>query len=77
MPRKALVVWTGSNVVAASGGQLFRYDGALVPTTGSIPGPGPLRGMATWGGKLYVFAGTCHYEIDPATFAYTTLGCVP
>ena len=28
-------------------------------------------------GKLYVFAGTCHYEIDPATFASTTLACGP
>ena len=46
---------------------------AAVP--GRIPGTGPLRGVASFGSKLYVYSGSCHYEVDAGTGAATMISC--
>lgn len=39
------------------------------------PGAGPVRGMASFNGKIYVYAGSCFYEVDAVSQASTKLGC--
>jgi hypothetical protein len=39
------------------------------------PGAGPVHGMAMYDGKVYVYSGSCFFEVDAATHASTRLGC--
>jgi hypothetical protein len=39
------------------------------------PGPGPVRGMASYDGKIYVYSGSCFYEVDAVSQTSTRLGC--
>lgn len=39
------------------------------------PATGPVHGMAAYGGKVYVYSGSCFYEVNPSTGTSTRLGC--
>jgi hypothetical protein len=48
---------------------------AGVSFPGRIPGSGPLRGVAAYGNKLYVYSGSCHYEVNASSGAATMISC--
>jgi parallel beta helix pectate lyase-like protein len=48
---------------------------AQVRLPGRIPGSGPLRGVAAYGSKLYVYSGSCHYEVASSSGAATMISC--
>jgi hypothetical protein len=39
------------------------------------PPGGPVHGMAPYNGRIYVYSGSCFYELNPSTNASTRLGC--
>jgi hypothetical protein len=39
------------------------------------PGNGPVHGMAAYNGKVYVYSGSCFYEVDATSHASVRVGC--
>ena len=74
-PTRSVAAYTNGRLVLVSGNQFYRFDSVLGTTTAGLPGGGQVRGMAAFRGKLYLYVGSCHYEVDAATLASTTIGC--
>jgi hypothetical protein len=74
-PTRSVAAYTNGRLVLVSGNQFYRFDSALGTTTAGLPGAGQVRGMAAFRGKLYLYVGSCHYEVDATTLASTTIGC--
>jgi hypothetical protein len=59
----------------AAGGAIALSQSALSTVSAAIRNAGPIRSAAMFGGKAYVHAGSCFYEVNLADRSSIVLGC--